>query len=348
MRIAIVGYGIAGIAAAILLRRQGHDIAPFEQAEALGPVGGGLLLHGAGLRALGALGLREAAQARGAPVTRVQATSGRGMLMDLRYDQPALGIERGTLFGVLRAADGSVVKTGRRIVAVADGCLIDAHGEAFGPFDLIVAADGARSAVRAALPLIVRREHAYPWRAQYALLDDPQDQFAGRVVQRFDGTEHVSLWPVAPGRVALACRLADAARLPELSPLVPATLQAMDYREVRLRRFSHGRVVFLGDAAHAMSPQLGQGAGLALGDAAALAAALARYREVPRALAAYDAARRPLAWRYQRLSRLLTPVFQSGSRTLAAVRDLIFPVLCRLPPAARFMSAVLHGAYREP
>jgi 2-polyprenyl-6-methoxyphenol hydroxylase-like FAD-dependent oxidoreductase len=368
MRVAVAGYGIAGIAAAILLRRQGHDITHFEQAEALGPAGGGLLLQDAGLRALDALGLVGAAMARGAPIAQVEATSRYGTLFDLRYGRHALGLQRGALFGLLRAADGGAVQTGRRIVNVdaTRGFLTDAHGERFGPFDLIVAADGARSAVRARLPDLVQRERDYPWGALFALLEDNTARFEGRLLQRFDGVEHVSLWPVgrltpqASPRVALSWRVAiDApspllvtwkARVAELCPdastlLAPlTTLQMAGYREVRLKRFWRDRVVFLGDAAHATSPQLGQGAGLALGDALALAAALAQRREISDALEIYDAARRPLARRYQRLSRILTPVFQSGSRTLATLRDRAFPLLNLLPFATRAMTSVLDGA----
>jgi 2-polyprenyl-6-methoxyphenol hydroxylase-like FAD-dependent oxidoreductase len=84
--------------------------------------------------------------------------------------------------------------------------------------------------------------------------------------------------------------------------------------------------VFLGDCAHAMSPQLGQGANLALVDAVALADALAANESVPRALAAYSAARRrPLAF-YQVMTRALTPLFQGDSRVLAFLRDRLFPL----------------------
>ena len=97
MRVAIAGYGIAGIAAAILLRRQGHEITHFEQAEALGPAGGGLLLQDTGLRALDALGLVEAAKARGAPIAQVEAKSRYGTILDLRFERIIKLVERSFL-----------------------------------------------------------------------------------------------------------------------------------------------------------------------------------------------------------------------------------------------------------
>lgn len=368
MKIAIAGYGIAGIAAAILLQRQGHDIVRFDRAKTLSPVGGGLLLQQAALRTLHALGLLEAANAIGAPVQQLHATSGCGTLMDLRFDRPALGVQRGALFELLRAADGGETQTGRHIVGVdaAGGILTDARGEDFGPFDLIVAADGARSAVRASMRELDCSEKDYRWGVLFGLLASDAAKFENRLIQRFDGIEHVSLWPVGrltpqmPARIALSWRVSMNEPMPPLEALKArvaalcpdaavlleslTALQVAGYRQVRLKRFWRNRVVFLGDAAHAMSPQLGVGAGLALGDAFALATSLARENDVSRALEAYDTARRPLARRYQRLSKVLTPVFQSGSRTLAAIRDRTFSRLSRMSMARRTLSSVLNGA----
>ena len=81
------------------------------------------------------------------------------------------------------------------------------------------------------------------------------------------------------------------------------------------------RLVFLGDAAHATSPQLGQGANLAMIDAVTFADCVAAAPD-----AAYSAARRRHLNYYQFMTRALTPFFQSDSRLLAVVRDLTFPL----------------------
>jgi 2-polyprenyl-6-methoxyphenol hydroxylase-like FAD-dependent oxidoreductase len=107
--------------------------------------------------------------------------------------------------------------------------------------------------------------------------------------------------------------------------------------------------VVLGDAAHAMSPQLGQGANLALLDAAALADALteagafADPTRVAAALSAYEVRRRGPVRTYQRLSRWLTPVFQSEYDAVAVLRDAFFGPLCRVPPVRRLMLDSLSG-----
>jgi 2-polyprenyl-6-methoxyphenol hydroxylase-like FAD-dependent oxidoreductase len=90
------------------------------------------------------------------------------------------------------------------------------------------------------------------------------------------------------------------------------------------------RVVLLGDAAHAMSPHLGQGANLALVDAECLARHLAT-RTIPDALSAYRDERRSQTRYFAALSRFLSPFFQSNSAVLALGRDLGLPVLCAVP-----------------
>ena len=109
-----------------------------------------------------------------------------------------------------------------------------------------------------------------------------------------------------------------------------------------MRRWHGDGVVVLGDAAHAMSPQLGQGVNLALADASCLAACLA---ELPlaSALRAYQR-RRWLALRYyQTATRWLTPWFQSDHEWLTPVRRLFFSISRKLPPARKFMTRTMAG-----
>ena len=114
------------------------------------------------------------------------------------------------------------------------------------------------------------------------------------------------------------------------------------------------RCVFLGDCAHATSPQLGQGANLALVDAWVLGNVIGEATRGGRpgeqddpvlpALQEFDRQRR---WRlrfYQLNSRMLTPVFQSNSRAIGALRDLLMGPLCKFPLSRLQMLTVLCGA----
>jgi 2-polyprenyl-6-methoxyphenol hydroxylase-like FAD-dependent oxidoreductase len=121
-----------------------------------------------------------------------------------------------------------------------------------------------------------------------------------------------------------------------------------DYHDVVMRPWHLGNTVFLGDSAHATSPQLGQGCNLALCDARQLAVALAGHQQLDAALADYSRSRRAhLGW-YQLASRWLTPGFQSDYTWIGQPRDLIMPILCRLPAARHLMLASMAGISRGP
>src|SRR5207342_1855866 len=126
MRIAIIGYGTGGQAAAVALSRDGHRVEVFEQAPAPGPVGAGFLLQPTGLSALWRMGLLDQVLAHGAPIARLHGTSHRGRtVMDMWYrDLDArlfgLGVQRGALFALLDAAwtEQRTLHAGRRIIAL--------------------------------------------------------------------------------------------------------------------------------------------------------------------------------------------------------------------------------------
>ena len=120
------------------------------------------------------------------------------------------------------------------------------------------------------------------------------------------------------------------AGLRSFDQLLPAA-----YRQISLPRWHDGTLVLVGDAAHALSPQLGQGANLALMDAAALV-------DAP-SLDEYEAARRKQARFYAFGARALNAVFQNEIDAIAWPRDRLMPVVSKLPWARRRMLAVLSG-----
>jgi 2-polyprenyl-6-methoxyphenol hydroxylase-like FAD-dependent oxidoreductase len=142
-----------------------------------------------------------------------------------------------------------------------------------------------------------------------------------------------------------------AALWPEAAPLLThiadvSVLMQASYRDAVLKRWQRAPVVLLGDAAHAMSPQLGQGVNMALMDALALRDALRSRSRPEEALALYERERQAHAHIYQFWSRWLTPLFQSERDMAAWLRDLTFIPMAKLPISRGQMLRVLTGTQK--
>ena len=120
------------------------------------------------------------------------------------------------------------------------------------------------------------------------------------------------------------------------------------YQHRTLRRPAAGRVVFIGDAAHCTSPQLGQGANMAMLDAAALAHGLATCDNVDTAVDAYCRSRRNHVRLFQSLSLAFTPFYQSDSHIVSAVRDQLVATIANIPPLPRLLAAIVSGTLVDP
>ncbi len=385
LRIGIVGYGTAGQACAALLARDGHAVEVFEQAPVLGPVGAGFLLQPVGLAVLWRMGLFDAALAHGRIVRRLYGVNPQGRaVMDMRYAELdarlfGLGLQRGALFALLASAwpDAHRVRCGTRIVAAdaAAGWLDDERGERHGPFDLVIAADGSASKLRAAVGT-PRLDKPYPWGALWCLCPMRDWRFADELRQRYVvARKMIGLLPVGtrPGddepRMSFFWSLpvGDFARWEghgvqgwkeELARLWPEVLPHLDevsecthlarasYRDAVLTRWYRDRFVLVGDSAHAMSPQLGQGANMALLDAQALCDSLREASSLDAALQTYQRVRQSHTSIYQFWSRWLTPIFQSDLDRIAALRDRLFHPMGRLPGGRGTMLRVLSGTQR--
>ncbi|KRA44627.1 oxidoreductase [Pseudoxanthomonas sp. Root630] len=382
MHVAIIGYGTAGQAAALLLSRDGHRVEVFERAAEPGPVGAGFLLQPTGLQVLWELGLLADAMAHGRRVNRLYGETPCGRaVMDMRYDGLdarlfGLGMQRGALFSLLDAAwqGQGTLHRDHAIDAVSDDTrrIRDQHGRWHGPFDLVVAADGSASALRAATGA-VKREALYPWGALWRLVPQQAWAWPDELRQRYlAARKMIGLLPVGtrPGdpvpRLSFFWSLPvadfdawrarglpawreEVARLwPEAEACLadthePDQLARASYRDVALRRWHRGRLVVLGDAAHGMSPQLGQGVNMALMDAMALRDRLRAQRDVETALSDYQRTRQAHVGIYQFWSRWLTPIFQSDRDAVAWARDVAFLPLGRLPGGRGHMLRVLSG-----
>lgn len=384
LRIAIVGCGTAGPAAAILLRRQGHDVVLFERAPACKPVGAGFLLQPSGMSVLAELGILDEVLAHAARVDRLHVVNHHGdRLLDLRYREIGgrhfgAGLHRPVLLHhLLRAMEnenvdvrwGSEISGASRTAAA--WTLRTNDGNEHGGFHLLIVADGARSklrdlagggAVNRGYPwgahwFIGRNEGAFPENELYQVVRGTRKLCGFLATGRdLDGGEPlVSLfWSIRIAEdAAWRSRPLDEWKN-EVRDLCPRSSGLLDqirswgdvltarYGDVRMRRWYGDGIVVLGDAAHAMSPQLGQGVNLALADASCLAACL---REFPpsKALPEYQRRRRfPLGY-YQFATRALTPWFQSDHDWLSPIRRAFFAIGGNLPWSRRFMTTTMAG-----
>ncbi|MGD0191382.1 MAG: NAD(P)/FAD-dependent oxidoreductase [Rhizomicrobium sp.] len=296
-----------------------------------------------------------------------------------------LGIHRGALFDVLHdavRASGARLHFESHVSGIEDvdrPRLIHFDGRQTGPFDLVLDCAGSHNSVCAKLGLR-SREVPYDWCALWAICPDRSNAFQRQLRQvyhraslmigilpvgrtphsEFEGN-HVALFWSLKRSDADSQRLDGLARLkdricaawPEAAPIVEeiddyGQLSLATYRDVGMHRFHRGRVLALGDAAHATSPQLGQGANLALIDAITLAHAMRAYQNLDAALLLYERMRRSHVRFYQIASRVLTPLFQSDHRFTPALRDIFFDPLGRLPLSRHVMRTTLSGVRRFP
>jgi len=146
-------------------------------------------------------------------------------------------------------------------------------------------------------------------------------------------------------------------RLVRLWPQSEAFTRQIDsFNQLSLARYGHHtmklpvgrRLAVIGDAAHSTSPQLGQGANMALLDAAALSHALARTQSIEAALEAYARARRWHVRVFQALSLAFTPFYQSDSVALPFIRDRLVATIAKIPPAPQLLASMVAGTVIDP
>lgn len=386
LNIAIAGAGIGGLAAAALLAREGHRVTVFDQFETVGPIGSGLILQETGLTILGELGLRAQAEALGAPIRRLYGLSRQSgsTVLDVRYGslRPALmgvSIQRPALFNIVHGAAlaaGARIEASTRITAAnpEDAVLVAASGATHGPFDLIIDALGVRSV------LCSTPGGELPYGALWATLPWPVTAgfHADALEQRYEAASRMAgvmpsgraatgapdtatyFWSIRGDqheawRAAPLNHWRDAALSlwPETESLLAPLRSHDDLTFARYRHRTHwpavaGRMVHIGDSWHAASPQLGQGANMALLDAFALARALGRKQDVRDALSDYAKMRALHVRLFQLMSFLFTPVYQSDSRILPLVRDWFAAPVSRIWPAPQILAAMVSGGLGAP
>ena len=298
----------------------------------------------------------------------------------LSRERFGLGVHRAALFNVLfDAVDAAAIplEAARRVTGLERGAdnrplLVGERGWRAGPFDLVVDALGVRSPLWPHFGGGGRRDLRYG--ALWGSLPWPQSGFDRHALeQRYErASTMIGVLPIGRKREGegeeaaffWSLRLDDydtwrragleawKERVGKLWPETEPFLTAIrDAAQMTLARYGHHmlarpfaeRVVAIGDSFHAASPQLGQGANMALLDARALAFALRSNDGLQGALARYAKQRRRQMMYYQALSRGFTPFYQSDSGLLPPLRDFVIAPATRLPLVRRLIAASVAG-----
>ncbi|MFI1940401.1 FAD-dependent monooxygenase [Streptomyces purpureus] len=367
----VVGGGIGGLAAALGLLRVGWRVTVVERAPVLDDAGAGISLAANGLRALDALGagpqIRAAAHRQLTGATRTP--SGRllarmdGEALERALGSPIVGIPRATLHRLLRAPlpEGTLRIAEVLSVDAASGRVTTTEGTL--DAELVVAADGIGSRVRTALlpdapgpshsgSTVLRAitRDAVPAAGDFELTWGRGEEFGH--IRFADGRAEWHAVLNSPAGVRFPDPLAELhRRFSDWHPPIPQLLAATDPAAVLhhdvaelatpLPTFTGGRVALLGDAAHAMTPHLGQGACQALEDAATLAAVVAAAPDCRTALACYDAARRP---RSQAVALAARRAGRMGQQLAHPLGVALRNTAMRLTPSGVAVRAILRHA----
>jgi len=381
--ISVIGAGVAGLAIAATLADAGHRVVVFERFATSLPLGSGLMLQPTGLAALERLGLRARIEALGHRIDRLHGiTDTKRTIFDLAYAglDPrfhAIAVHRALLHGVLwenfkscgAALETGQIVTGIETLADSKVRLTTATGTLPGTFDLVIDASGANSHFRRIVSPNSAREFTYG--AVWASIPDLGIS-NGCLSQRYvsarrmigylpvgriadDGEALAALfWSLKPADYSAwrtnfePWREEAIALWPELTSAIsaltgPDDLALASYVHYTADRPFKGPLALIGDAAHATSPQLGQGANNGLLDAITLSDAIAASSDIPSALSLYAKTRRGHVRFYQMASALMTPFFQSDSGGLAVLRDLTFDRMKLIPYLRREMLRTLAG-----
>ena len=351
----VVGGGIGGLSLARELSRRGLAVTVLEKAPQLNPVGAGIIMNPNAMRVLERNGLAEPVREDAWPYLTRETCDRRGRLLAVRdyrplYDSGRLAVgalvHRAHLLDVLyRGAPREAVRFGvtvRKIDLLSDRARVETDRGEVLEADLLVGADGIHSQVRHHLFGEVRP--AYMGYRSYRLVVDNVPAIR-QFTELLGQGQRIGLVPISESRLyvwttfnsphdrpprlgsaddfrALFAQFTDDRVKRLFSRLESADgIISTEIEELRLEPWSRGRAVLLGDAVHAITPNICQGAGMAMEDAAVLAEELATAAPLENALANYARRRKPRVETVMRVSREVGFDGQRSNPVVCWLRD---------------------------
>lgn len=331
----IAGAGFGGLVAAVALLQRGWTVRVHERTPLLRSEGFGISIHENGRRIFAALGVLDAIISKSVRMHRrlVRNSSGE-VTADRTGKVPVHRVSRQNIVAALAdkatSLGGEIVTSSPVASAEPEGVLVLEDGRRF-KADLIIGADGYNSRLREAVDLLAQRlvlrdgamRLIIPRTAEERAAD-PEGCATGS--ENWSGTRRVIYGACAVDEVymALSCLYGDddAMAIPVRTdawrrslPYLGDAFDRIDevtewdrvkwvrFQTIKLKRWSRGRVAIVGDAAHAMPPNLGQGGNCAIMNAFSLAVALEGNGDIPASLARWEHNERPITEYAQRWSR---------------------------------------------
>lgn len=366
MKAIIIGAGIGGLGTAIALRKIGMDVKVFESKQEVRFAGAGLGIGANAVRALQQLDVGDQILRAGKALDELRILTPAGKILQRtetaaishKYGPDNVTIERGVLLELLMSALGpeQVVHTGRtcrRFEQNDSGVKVWFEDGSTEEGDLLVAADGVHSNIREALlPNAKPRYAGYTcWRAVVQAEPDLLHYNPNVFIETWGRRGRFGLVPLSNNRIYwFACLNAKAPDSPIRTystrdlmkifegyhePIPQILAQTSDHHMLQhdiydlspISRFAFGRVVLLGDAAHAMTPNMGQGAGQSVEDAVILASHLKQSPVIEEALVRYERERIGRTGQITRMSDRIGKVAQLHGHVSSALRDALFPLI---------------------
>lgn len=364
----IAGAGLAGLVAAAAFAQRGWSVRIHDRYPSLRIEGFGIILWENGLRSLEGVKAYEAAVADGNPIFFTAHAQGAQASQRIAHQKRVFRVSRKF---VAQALADEAEKAGAEIVfnstvAAVDpaGALIMEDGRRL-EADLVIGADGVNSRVRASLGL-AKKHKIFSDGAMRIIVDrapgEVSDEQSAISSELWSGRRRVISGLCSPEEhyFALVCAEGDelgkerplnaeswSKSFPELANIFERARNGVDwsrvawanFQEIRLSSWSKGRVALIGDAAHAMPPNLGQGGNCAMMNALALAQHVNDASSIDAGLAQWEKTERPLIehvqnWSstYQRLTKF--PMF---------LRSLVFWLVANIKPLrAQYMKGAHH------